>query len=144
MSSIEVAISLNDDLGREKRCVAVKKVGSGADFSGVTMRAHLWAADCVGDPNESLARVLVEHWISLPPGHFYGTVVHMYSDKFPQLLNRGRYILEGRYIPPAFSTSFCWKGVSLDPEKTKELPYKNCSGQVETNSVSIRVGPPHR
>src|SRR5271154_7448992 len=42
------------------------------------------AADCLDDPTETITNRLLERWISLPVGHFYGAAVRMDPDFFPE------------------------------------------------------------
>ncbi len=95
------------------------------------------AADCFWKPGESLANRVVESWIPLPVGHFYGATVRMDQSFFPQLQTPGRWQLRGRYRSDgASSSSACLR---WDPEEAAKLPYKAWKGAVDTNVVWIEV-----
>jgi hypothetical protein len=102
------------------------------------------AADCIYNAEDSFARRLVYHWTILPPGDFYGTVVAMDTDSFPQLKTPGRWRLRGTYE----STGDLSSGLCFDPaplpdnnEQIKRLPYQAWQGAVNTNTVWIEVVP---
>jgi len=98
------------------------------------------AADCIDDPKVSFANRLVERWISLPAGHFYGAVVSIDPDFFPELKTPGRWRLRGKYSSGGdLTSSICLSPVPLDRHLTDALPYKAWKGQEETNVVWIRV-----
>jgi hypothetical protein len=104
------------------------------------------AADCADNPNEDLTSRLVRRWIPLPAGHFYGAVVRMDPDSFPQLQTPGRWRLGGKYESSGdLSTSICaLSPIPLNPEQIAKLPYKGWQGKEEANSVWIEVLPPRR
>lgn len=100
------------------------------------------ASDCVYRAGESLARRLALFWTILPPGDFYGTVVSMYPETFPQLNTPGRWRLRGSYRAKGdLSSSFCFDPAPIPDkdEQLESLPYKAWQGEVETNSVWIEV-----
>ena len=100
------------------------------------------AADCIDNPKESFANRLVERWISLPEGHFYGTVVSIDPNLFPELKTPGRWRLRGKYASGGdLTSSICLSPVPLDRQLTDALPYKAWRGQEETNIVWIKVLP---
>ena len=103
---------------------------------------HACASDCIYAAGDNLAKRLALFWTILPPGDFYGTVVSMDPDTFPQLNTAGRWRLRGSYRAVRdLSSSFCWDPAPL-PEKDeqiKSLPYKAWQGEVETNAAWIEV-----
>jgi hypothetical protein len=67
------------------------------------------AADCIYDARDTFITRLSYRWISLPPGTFYGTVVVLHSDFFPQLDTTGRWRLRGPYKSTGdLASSLCW------------------------------------
>jgi len=103
------------------------------------------SGDCLDDPKASLATRLVQRWISLPPGHFYGTIVHLDPESFPQLQTPGRWRLGGKYrSQDVLSSSLCMNHILLDSEQTDKLPYKAWQGEEATNMVWIEVVRPSR
>jgi hypothetical protein len=102
---------------------------------------HGCAGDCMDDPRASFASRLVQQWISLPVRHFYGTVVHMDPDVFPQLKMPGRWRLRGEYKSNGdLSSSFCvFSPTPLDRQLTQKLPYKAWRGEAATNIVWVEV-----
>jgi hypothetical protein len=103
------------------------------------------AADCIDDPKQSFANRLVERWISLPAGHFYGALVSIDPDFFPELKTPGRWRLRGKYSSGGdLTSSICLSPVPLDRHLTDALPYRAWKGQEETNVVWIRVLSPRR
>jgi hypothetical protein len=99
------------------------------------------AVDCMVPPNETFTNLLLQHWVALPPGNFYGTVIQVGPSG---LLSPGKYVLNVTYGSPSFKSAFCMNGISLDPNKITELRYKEWSGHVESNSVSIQVLAPRK
>ena len=102
------------------------------------------AADCVYRVDDSFARRLVLFWTILPPGDFYGTVVSMDPDTFPQLKTPGRWRLRGRYRSSAdVSSPFCFdpKPLPDNKEQVKLLPFVAWQGEVDTNTNWIEVAP---
>jgi hypothetical protein len=100
------------------------------------------AADCAYDDKTSFASRLASRWITLLPGHFYGTVVAMDPDTFPQLNTPGRWRLRGTYHSIGdLSSSHCVDLSSIpDHEKQiKGLPFAAWQGAVGTNTVWINV-----
>jgi hypothetical protein len=103
------------------------------------------ASDCADDPRASFTGRVVGRWMPLPVGHFYGTIVHMDADSFPQLQTPGRWRLRGEYTSNGdVSSSVCFFKVSLDPEQIAKLPYKAWQGKEDTNAVWIDVVRPGR
>lgn len=107
---------------------------------------HGCAADCADNPKEDFTSRLVERWIPLPAGHFYGAVVRMDPDFFPQLETPGRWRLGGKYESSGdLSHSFCAiSPMPLNPEQIAKLPYKGWQGKEEANKVWIEVLPKGR
>lgn len=103
---------------------------------------HACAADCIYDAKDSFARRLAYDWTILPPQDFYGTVVTMDPDTFPQLKTPGRWRLRGTYNSLRdLSSSFCFDTAPI-PDKQEQingLPFKAWEGTVETNTVWIEV-----
>jgi hypothetical protein len=100
------------------------------------------ASDCIYGANDSFAGRLVDRWTTLPPGDFYGTVVTMHPDSFPQLNTPGRWRLRGIYKSIGnLSSSPCWDMAPIpdNEEQIKGLPYEAWQGEVETNNAWIEV-----
>jgi hypothetical protein len=99
------------------------------------------AADCIDDPKASFTSRVVGRWITLPAGHFYGTVVRMDAGIFPQLKTPGRWRLRGEYGSNGdLSSSICvFSPTLLDPEQVAKPPFKAWQGKEETNTVWIEV-----
>jgi len=103
---------------------------------------HGCAADCLYQAEDSFARRLAYFWTILPSQDFYGTVVSMDPDTFPQLNTPGRWRLGGTYKSRGDpSSSFCFNPSPLpdNEEQAKRLPYKAWQGQVDTNTIWIEV-----
>jgi hypothetical protein len=105
---------------------------------------HGCASDCIWDSKDTFARKLVTAWTSLPAGNFYGTVISMNPDEFPQLNTPGRWRLRGTYKSTGdLSTEYCFDihPVPNNKELIEDLPYKARRGQVDTNTVWIEILP---
>jgi hypothetical protein len=103
---------------------------------------HGCASDCIYNGEDSFARRLVDHWTTLPSGDFYGTIVVMDPDSFPQLNTPGRWRLRGTYQSTRdLSSSLCLDPAPLpdNNEQIKRLPYEAWQGAVNTNTVWIVV-----
>ena len=100
------------------------------------------SADCLDDPNESHVNRFIKRWIPLQPDHFYGTVISLSPDFFPELSSPGRWRLRAKYISGGdLTSSLCLSPVPLDRQWTDALPYKAWRGQEDTNAMWIRVLP---
>jgi hypothetical protein len=100
------------------------------------------ASDCVYTAKDSFAGRLLHRWTVLPPGDFYGRVISIPSESFPQLSTPGRWRLSGTYKSIGnLSSSFCWDTAPIpdNEEQIKGLPYEAWQGIVFTNSVWIEV-----
>jgi hypothetical protein len=100
------------------------------------------AADCMYNAEDGFARRLVYHWTILPPGNFYGTVVGIDPEIFPQLHTPGRWRLRGTYKSTGdLSSSLCFDPAPLadNREQVEQLPYEAWQGTVETNTIWIEV-----
>ena len=100
------------------------------------------ASDCVYTAKDSLARRLLYRWTVLPPRDFYGSVISVQPESFPQLGTPGRWRLSGTYTSIGnLSSSFCWDTAPIPDkeEQIKGLPYGAWQGVVFTNSVWIEV-----
>jgi len=100
------------------------------------------ASDCVYLAKDSFATRLLSRWTVLPPGDFYGTVISVYPESFPQLSTPGRWRLGGTYKSIGnLSSSFCWDTAPIPDkeEQIKGLPYEAWQGLVFTNTVWIEV-----
>jgi hypothetical protein len=100
------------------------------------------ASDCVYTAKDSFARRLVYLWTSLPKGDFYGTVVTMDPEFFPELKTPGRWRLRGTYKSVGgLSSSHCFDSAPIadNDEQIKGLPYEAWQGEVDTNTVWIEV-----
>lgn len=102
------------------------------------------ASDCFDDPKEDFTKVLVRRWTVLPRGNFYGAIIHLHPDFFPQLRTPGRWLLKGQYASDGLSSSACINHIPVDPDKAGNLPYKAWEGRVDTNSVWLDVVRPRR
>src|SRR5262249_55594867 len=72
------------------------------------------ASDCLDDPKKSFASRLVQRWLPLPAGNFYGTTVRMDPETFPQLRTPGRWRLRGIYRSGGdLSSSLCLNNILL-------------------------------
>jgi hypothetical protein len=102
---------------------------------------HGCAADCL-DEGDNFARKLINHWTSLLPETFYGTVLTMDPDFFPQLKTPGRWRLRGTYRSIGGLSSGVCLGSVLHPEDAQQisaLPYAAWEGETETNTVWVEV-----
>jgi hypothetical protein len=100
------------------------------------------ASDCIYNGKDSFAKRLVYRWTTLPSGDFYGTVVSMHPDSFPQLNTPGRWPLHGTYKSIGnLSSSPCWDMAPIpdNEDQIKGLPYEAWQGEVDTNTVWIEV-----
>jgi hypothetical protein len=103
------------------------------------------AADFGGAPRESPTTRLLERWVSLPVGHFYGTVVRLFPDFFPQLWRPGQWYLHGTYSSEGdLLSSVALNHVPSIPDQTAMFPYKGWKGEEEANVVQIEVVRPRR
>jgi hypothetical protein len=103
------------------------------------------AADCIYNAEDSFASRLVYRWTTLPPGDFYGAVVAMHPDSFPQLNTPGRWRLRGTYKSVhglLWSPCADLAPVPDNEEQIKGLPYQAWQGEVDTNTVWIEVARP--
>jgi len=103
---------------------------------------HGCASDCVYDAKDSFARRLAYHRTTLPSGDFYGTIVAMNPDSFPQLNTPGRWRLRGTYESTGdLSSSLCFDTAPIPDEKeqVKGMPYEAWQGSVNTNTVWVEV-----
>lgn len=100
------------------------------------------AADCIYSAKDSFAARFAHHWTTLPARSFYGTVVSMRTDSFPQLSRLGRWRLRGTYQSlGGLASSVCFDTAPIldNSEQIKGLPYEAWQGSVDTNSVWIEV-----
>ena len=100
------------------------------------------AGDCVYTAKDSFVTRLLSRWTILPPGDFYGTVISIYPESFPQLYTPGRWRLGGTYNSIGdLSSSHCWDTAPIrdNDEQIKALPYEAWQGVVFTNDVWIEV-----
>ena len=100
------------------------------------------AVDCAYNAKDSFARRLLFRWTTLPPGDFYGTVVAIHPNSFPQLNTPGRWRLRGTYKSIGnLSSSPCWDLAPTpdNEEQIRGLPYEAWQGEVDTNTVWIEV-----
>ena len=101
------------------------------------------ASDCLWHAGDGFARRLVMGWTSLPAGSFYGTVISMHSDEFPQLNRPGRWLLRGSYESAGDLSAevVCLDAAPIpnNKELIDNLPYKAWRGSVNTNTVWIEV-----
>ncbi|MGA8409720.1 MAG: hypothetical protein WB680_21285 [Candidatus Acidiferrales bacterium] len=100
------------------------------------------AGDCVYTAEDNFASRLLWRWTILPPGGFYGRVISMYPESFPQLNTPGRWRLGGTYKSIGnLSSSHCWDTAPIpdNEEQIKKLPFAAWEGKVDTNNVWIDV-----
>ncbi|MFZ0884765.1 MAG: hypothetical protein WAN14_15305 [Candidatus Acidiferrales bacterium] len=100
------------------------------------------AGDCIYSAKDSFASRLLYRWTVLPPGAFYGRVISVQPESFPQLSTPGRWRLSGTYKSIGnLSSSFCFDTAPIpdNQEQINELPYEAWQGKVDTNSVWINV-----
>ncbi len=69
---------------------------------------------------------LPEHWIAIPPQHFYGGRVVMSASSFEKLKMPGRYRIQGKYS----SRGFRVEDIN-DPQRRRLFLYKVWAGTVE-------------
>jgi Carboxypeptidase regulatory-like domain len=103
---------------------------------------HGCASDCVFTAKEGFATRLLYHWTTLSPGNFYGTVIALDPDNFPQLNTPGRWRLRGTYKSIGdLSSSLCFDTAPIPNiiEQIKGLPYEAWQGAVDTNAVWVEV-----
>jgi hypothetical protein len=99
-------------------------------------------ADCVYGAKDTFASRFVLEWNTLSAHDFYGTVVTMNPDSFPQLNTPGRWRLRGAYKSMRdLSLGLCFDAAPLSDEKeqVKALPWEAWQGEVDTNTVWIEV-----
>lgn len=152
--TLEVRVEISN-VGR-KQVFIEKRIYQECSYSPLSLQLELGpplqpgpgvgcASDCGDNPKASFTNRVVQRWIPLPVGHFYGTTVRMYPDLFPQLRTPGRWRLRGEYRSDGdMSLSICFFGIPLDPEQTAKLPYKAWKGKVDTNEVWIEVVEPSK
>jgi hypothetical protein len=107
-----------------------------------SLTEHGCGSDCIYEATQSFASRLLLQWTTLPVGNFYGTVVTMEPEDFPQLNTPGRWRLSGTYkFLGELSLSLCgYIGpIPDDKEQIKGLPYKTWRGTAETNKAWIDV-----
>ena len=100
------------------------------------------ASDCVYTAKDSFAGRLLHRWTVLPPGDFYGGVISVPPESFPQLSTPGRWRLSGTYKSIGnLSSPFCLDAAPIpdNEEQIKGLPYEAWQGVVFTNSGWIEV-----
>jgi hypothetical protein len=100
------------------------------------------AADCGYTAKDSFAERLVDRWISLPPGNFYGKEVALYPAIFPQLKTPGRWRLSGIYKSMGdLSSSHCFDTAPIPDikEQIKGLHSEAWQGWVDANTAWIEV-----
>jgi hypothetical protein len=103
---------------------------------------HGCSDDCIYDAKDSFATRLAYQWTILPAGDFFGTVVTMDADTFPQLNTSGRWRLRGTYESTGdLSLALCFNTAPIHDEKEqiKGLPYEAWQGAVDTNTIWIEV-----
>jgi hypothetical protein len=100
------------------------------------------SSDCVYTGKDSFERRLLYRWTILPAGDFYGTVISIRPESFPQLNTPGRWRLSGTYKSIGdLASSHCWDTAPIpdNKEQIKGLPYEAWQGEVDTNTVWIEV-----
>jgi hypothetical protein len=100
------------------------------------------ASDCIYTAKDSFAGRLLHRWTVLSPRDFYGSIISVQPESFPQLTTPGRWRLSGTYKSIGnLSSSFCWDTAPIpdNEEQIKGLPYEAWQGVVFTNSVWIEV-----
>jgi hypothetical protein len=83
---------------------------------------------------------MLRRWVLLQPKHFYGTVIPLYRDSNNHELEEpGTYRLRGGFTSGGMlSTASCNELIAY-PEEVAQLPAESWKGQVETNTIVIRV-----
>jgi hypothetical protein len=100
------------------------------------------AGDCIYTAKDSFASRLLYRWTVLPPGAFYGRVILVQPESFPQLSTPGRWRLSGTYKSIGnLSSSFCFDTAPIpdNQEQINALAYEAWQGEVDTNAVWIEV-----
>ncbi len=88
---------------------------------------------------ETFSEALMKSWFALPPGYHYGRTITIDDDMVPLLRKPGRYRLVATFFSQGMSTRLYTNPLLAFPEEIQKLPYKDWMGQVDTNSVWIRI-----
>ena len=97
------------------------------------------AGDFVIDRDTPYATLLVQHWVPLGPGNFYGGEVVMDTVAFPTLSTPGTYSVQGIYVSQGFNEPGMGNPLRGRESETARLPFRAWEGRIETNSISIEV-----
>ena len=125
-----------------KQFEGVRLVYCGLDFSfepAADAARSNWSAIGISNEKETLAEALVKNWISIPPKHFYGTIMELSPGSYPELKTPGRYRISGRYFSGGLLMPTSYNGLLKHSEEVAQLPGKSWQGQVDTNSITVRV-----
>jgi len=105
------------------------------------------ASDCV--PYEWLThpptqaadftKILLRDWISIPPNHFYGTMVELTPGEYPELLFVGHYRVSGQFHSDGLLESYCYYSLKPFANEVAQLPTKSWQGEAQTNTVDVQV-----
>jgi hypothetical protein len=118
------------------------------DFNPLVKMEHRGgSSDCVPyellrpapQPTESIATILAEDWVFLPPNRFYVGFVTLDRGSYPELGVAGRYRIQGHYSSGGLLSSPCYYELKPFSGEVAELPGKSWQGEVVTNTASVRV-----
>jgi hypothetical protein len=102
---------------------------------------HVWAVDTIQDEKESVVDALTRNWTSIPPNHFYGSIIQLDPRYYPELNAPGHYRINGRFVSEGLLSTVYYNTLAKHPEEVAHLPGKSWKGEVETNSIRVDVRP---
>ncbi|HYL46649.1 MAG TPA: hypothetical protein VEU52_06460, partial [Candidatus Limnocylindrales bacterium] len=82
---------------------------------------------------------LTRNWVSIPPNHFYGSIIQLDPRYYPELNTPGHYRINGRFVSEGLLSTVNYNTLAKHPEEVAHLPGKSWKGEVETNSITIHV-----
>lgn len=98
-------------------------------------------ADGIPEPDPEFEKTFVTNWLTLNPGHFYGTYVDMDPINFPHLRKPSKYTVRAEYHSRGVSSTPGWNGSYLKQEDVDKLPFAALQGTINSNIVRIQVSP---
>jgi hypothetical protein len=113
----------------------------------VERRRPLSAADYLryrdDDPHKPpLDQLFPRYWVVLRPNHFYGSKIVMSPSAYEQLRMPGKYLIKGTYISAGFQNTGMNNPLASYADELQHMPYRAWTGEIETNSISIKVRAP--
>ena len=112
------------------------------DATGRSVQSRGWSADRVVTKREDFATALITNWIATAPRYSYSTSIDI-SLAFWQPA-AGRYRLSATLRSDGPQGQSIYNDLSRYPDELAKLPYVGWSGDVQSNSIWITVGPSHR